>query len=218
MKNILSTFLLLLAAVSVSAQAEQTFQFIDKNGSVIADGATITVSELTPDEFMGDFVNSGLFVKNISSASTLVRVVYEITTIDNGSLQICFPNLCNSQMFKGTYETQSAPIAEGETRDFQTEWFPTAYGRCQVTFSLEEMAQIGIFPNYSYIKIADGPKVTVVFDYPDPAGIASATQHGGRIGNAVFDLQGRRLTASQRHSGLRIVTLPGGRKVKQFIR
>ena len=190
--------LLLCAATAAVAQTDGTFQFVDKSGNAVADGSTITVSELTEDEFLGNYINSGLFVKNTSGEAAVARVVYTISQIDNGSLQVCFPVTCNSKADAGTYETSSGTLQAGERHDLESEWFPTAYGTCQATYRLEVMQQMGVFPNYSYVKTADGPTVTVLFSNPDPANVKGVTYEADAP-VAVYDAQGRPVVAKEHH-------------------
>jgi len=209
MKRLLIPVIVLFAAMAPAlAQTDDTFQFVDKNGSVVSNGTTIVATELTEDEFLGNNINCGLQVKNMSGATAHVRMVYEVSTIDNGSVQVCFPVTCNSQFQQGVYETAAGPMDSGEVRDLQSEWFPLAYGQCVVSYRIELMKQVGFFPRQSYEKVADGPTVSVVFRYDDPAAIAaverSTKQHAQR-----FDLLGRK------HTSLpwRGLTIIDGRKV-----
>ena len=209
MKKLFSSLILFFCAMAPSmAQTGESFQFIDAQDNTVPDGSTITVSELIEDEFMGNNMNSGLKVKNVGLTAEYVRVVYDITTLDNGSLQVCFPVTCNSQEAKGTYETTPGSMAPGAVYDLQSEWFPTAFGTCVVTYRLEVMKQVGLFPYQSYEKVADGPSVTVVFNYADPAHIA-ATQRQASPTSACFDLLGRPVTRMG-SKALRIVRLQDG--------
>ena len=176
MKKLFSSLILFFCAMAPSmAQTGESFQFIDAQDNTVPDGSTITV------------------VKNVGLTAEYVRVVYDITTLDNGSLQVCFPVTCNSQEAKGTYETTPGSMAPGAVYDLQSEWFPTAFGTCVVTYRLEVMKQVGLFPYQSYEKVADGPSVTVVFNYADPARIA-ATKRQASPTSACFDLLGRPVT------------------------
>ena len=89
-KHLLLVFLSLLTTVCAVAQGSSTFQFIDKSGNTVADGASLNVSQLTEDEIMGNFISTGLSVKNVSQSSTVVRISYQIETLDNGLFQLCF--------------------------------------------------------------------------------------------------------------------------------
>lgn len=161
-KHLLLVFLSLLTTVCAVAQGSSTFQFIDKSGNTVADGASLNVSQLTEDEIMGNFISTGLSVKNVSQSSAVVRISYQIETLDNGLFQLCFPSSCISKSETGSFTTTKGTMAAGEVRDLQCEWFPQAYGTCKATLALEVLNDQGT-------KIADGPKVHVTFQYDDPS-------------------------------------------------
>lgn len=212
MKRIVVSCALLVAlAATAVAQADEKFQFVDADGNVIPSGTTIRVSELIEDEFLGNNLNSGLFVKNVTDEQLYVSMAYEVVSIDNGMFQICFPVTCNSQMSPGLYETAAGPLEAGVSSDVQSEWFPETYGSCTVRFQVQEMQQTGFFPKQTWTKVADGPTVTVLFEYADPAAISTATRDvlapsAGRC----YDLQGRLVAQDSRAKGLRIARLPDG--------
>lgn len=212
MRKLLALFALASATIGSMAQVDNTFQFTDKNGSAVENGATITITDVTIDEDFGDlFLNSGLSVKNISDAAADVRVVYDITTMDSGSLQVCFPVTCNVQTKTGVFETATGTKEAGDETSLQSEWFPEVenYGRCTVIYRLELMQRTGEFPFYKYEKAADGPSVTVNYIYADPAGIKDIVSNLPPDA-PTYNLSGRRATTS----GVRIVKLQDGRAVK----
>ena len=95
MKKLFTLFLFsLLSTLCAVAQDSSTFQFVDKGGNTVANGTSLTVSELTEDEIMGNFISTGLSVKNTSDSKASVRISYQIETLDNGMFQICFPSSC----------------------------------------------------------------------------------------------------------------------------
>ena len=163
MKKLLTLFLFsLLSTLCTVAQDSSTFQFVDKNGNTIANGTSLTVSELTEDEIMGNFISTGLSVKNTSETNASVRISYQIETLDNGLFQICFPSSCITKTTTGSFETTNGEMTAGEVRDLQCEWFPEAYGTCKVTLTIEVLNALGT-------KIADGSAVQVSFSYADPS-------------------------------------------------
>lgn len=218
MKRIILNVCLFLCCgvMTAMAQTDGTFQFVDKDGHAIADGSTVTMNELTTDDFLGNFINSGLSVKNVSGEQACIRLVYHITAIDNGSFQVCFPVNCITQDAIGTFVTETGNIQPEAAVGLQSEWFPTAYGRCTTTYSIEVMGETGFAPKISYEKLADGPSVTVIFDYRDPASVTSP-QCEALASTHCYDLQGRRL---DRHAakGLHIERRQDGRVVKLLTR
>ena len=170
MKRIFTTFCFCLCLVSIMAQNLTTLVFADKDGKEIADGNVITANT-TEEDALGDLlVPSGLFIKNLSSESVGVRVKCNVTTLDNGLFQICFPVTCISKSVMGAFDTGSDLISSGELRNLLTEWMPDAYGTCSVTYQIELMKQVNLFPP-TFESLEMGPKVTVNFVYADPSGI-----------------------------------------------
>ena len=190
---------------TVMAQDSDSFQFVDQSGNMVVNGSTVTLSDLKEDLFLGNFISSGLSVKNMSETSAKVRIVYDITTLDNGSFQICFPINCMSRFETGSYTTTADDMNGGEQRDLQCEWFPTAYGICQVRLSIEIL-------NAFSQKTADGSTVTLVFNYADPANVNIDVNANSTIAS-IFNLQGQSTSTS---TGLRIIRLTNGKTLKLF--
>ncbi len=155
--------ILSLCLLSIAATAQE-YVFTDKNGSVYDDGAVINRTEVTDDGFGGLFLPADLFVKKVGAAEgTQVAIQAEITKIDNGSLQLCFPTNCQNYTAAGTYEPNGkATLAVNESKDLETEWVPEGYGECTVTYTAK-----------SYQPLAsEGTAVrtiTVKYKYADPA-------------------------------------------------
>ena len=98
MKKLFTLFLFSLLTIGQTwAQNNDTFQFVDKDGNVVASGTTLTVDQLTEDDIMGNNISTGLSVMNTSGASASLRISYKITILDNGIFQICFPTICVSK-------------------------------------------------------------------------------------------------------------------------
>ena len=158
MNKLFTLCLLLMVAAGLSAQNADTFKFADSNGNILDDEATVSVGELVEDEFMGNYINSGLSVKNTSQSEASIRIAYEIETLDNGSFQICFPENCISKTETGSFTTTKGEMTAGELRSLQCEWFPNEYGTCKARLTIEVLNGLGL-------KTADGPSVNVVFSY-----------------------------------------------------
>ena len=201
MKKFFTLFLFSLLTIGQAwAQNDNTFQFIDKDGNALPSGTTLTVGQLTEDVFLGNFIATGLSVQNVSDAQASLRISYQIETLDNGMFQICFPSNCITKTITGSFETTKGEMAAGEVRDLQCEWFPDTYGTCKATLGIEVLNGIGG-------KIADGPAVTVVFNYQDPSGI-------GQVTTAIvspaerYNLSGQRIMSGQR--GMYVVRMEDG--------
>ena len=206
MKKLFTLFLFfLLSTLLAVAQDSSTLQFVDKSGNTVANGTSLTVSELTEDEIMGNFISTGLFVKNTSGANASVRISYLIETLDNGLFQICFPSSCITKTTTGSFKTTHGEMAAGEVRDLQCEWFPEAYGTCKVALAIEVVNALGT-------KIADGPAVQVAFAYADPSHVDAFSTEVTVLER--YTLQGQPATNS--HQGITIIRLSDGRIVKSF--
>ena len=206
MKKLFTLFLFsLLSTLCAVAQDSSTFQFVDKDGNTVANGTSLTVSELTEDEIMGNFITTGLSVKNTSGSNASVRISYQIETLDNGLFQICFPSSCIPKTTTGSFETTKGEMAAGEVRDLQCEWFPIAYGTCKATLAIEVLSALGT-------KIADGPAIQVTFAYADPSHVGAFSTEA--TVSECYTLQG--LPATSSHQGVTITRLSDGRIIKSF--
>ena len=137
MKKIFTFLSLCLLSIAASAQE---YVFTDKEGNVFEDGAVINRSEVVDDGFGGINLPGNLFVKNVNAEEGCqVAIEAQITKIDNGDLQLCFPTNCQSYSEIGTYEPNGkATLAIGESKDLMTEWLPTAYGECTVIYTAKK--------------------------------------------------------------------------------
>lgn len=137
MKKIFTFLSLCLLSITASAQE---YVFTDAQGNTYDDGVVINRTEVEDDGFGGINLPGNLFVKNVGAAEgSEVAIVAEITKIDNGDLQLCFPTNCHNQSEVGTYETnEKANLAIGEAKDLQTEWIPAEFGECIVTYTAKK--------------------------------------------------------------------------------
>lgn len=149
------------------------------------------------------------------SDDTGIHINYNIQTLENGSLQICFPMTCVSNNASGAFKTDNGMMTGNETRDLQTEWLPDTYGKCTVNYQIELMRQTSVFPP-KYESIGMGPKITINYVYSDPAGINDINGDSKTTIMARYDTSGRRLTDACR--GLNIVKTSDGKVIKQIVR
>ena len=156
--------------VTQAQDADMSFVFVDEEGEILEDGATVVRNTVMFDEYLGEVIYSGISVLNMSGEATdYIKMHYLVEQIDNGTYQICFPTTCNSQTEPGFYETSAGQLM-GDLHDIQSEWFPTADGTCVVTLTIEILSKQGLFPP-SYVHKADGPTLTLKFvkgDLPTP--------------------------------------------------
>ena len=137
MKKIFTFLSLCLLSITASAQE---YVFTDAQGNTYDNGVVINRTEVEDDGFGGINLPGNLFVKNVGAAEgSEVAIVAEITKIDNGDLQLCFPTNCHNQSEVGTYETnEKATLAIGESKNLMTEWVPVEYGECIVTYTAKK--------------------------------------------------------------------------------
>ncbi len=177
--------LLCIFMMGTAAFAQDLYVFCDKEGNVYEDGATIVCSEVEDDGFGTIMVPSGLYVKNVGAPSGYsASAVADITKKDNGAVQLCFPTNCISYSTVGKQaETEKGTLAQGETKNMMTEWLPTAYGECTVTYTLKIYQ--GLFSKGSRT-------ITVNYLYADPASI-SQVKNGTTAKVTYYNLKGQRV-------------------------
>lgn len=224
------SLLLFVAAMFVggaaNAQIDNTLQFVDANGNVIEDGATVNgeVEYIDMDALGGYYqVNRGLYVKNNSSETVGVSVAGEITRMDNGRVDCCFPSDCRSLYSVGAFEAKSGiKEASAEPYSFSTEWFPasnTSYGQCTATFTLmlREVVDNGFFETAGKV-IAQGPSVTVNFVFDEEsAGIAGVETVENNEPVGYYTLDGQKLSAP-RKGAVNIVKYANGKTAKIVVK
>lgn len=153
-----------MAVMQLSAQdIDRSFVFVDENnGTELENGATV-VRDLVEEYDEGvEVIYSGLMVKRSSNpSSNYVRMRYKITTLDNGTYQLCFPSNCEKQTVVGEYVTKEGTLMMNP-QPLQSEWFPSDFGSCVVELTIEVMRQVSSFPP-QYEHLADGPALTLRF-------------------------------------------------------
>ena len=216
-----------MAVCGMNAMAQtdlETFQFVDKNGNVVADGSEITVYE--PETVNGSLqINSGLFVKNTTGKDQAVGLDLNITNMDNGQFSCCFPSNCKDVFSAGNFVDVNTPglflIEEGEQQSLMSEWKPAAYGKCQAVFQLKvyNVVELDIegtkIPDVGDFK-AYGPKVTINFMYLDPTGVNGVVDNANAKVVNRYNAAGMRINSAVR--GLNIETLSNGKTIKRIVK
>ena len=152
----------MLAWPAMAQEIDESYVFMDEEGNIIENGATVVRNVVEPFDEVSDVIYSGISVLNLGgSTSDYIKMIYVIDRIDNGTYQICFPTTCNMQTEVGVYETGIGQLM-GDLQDIQSEWFPVADGECVVTLTIEIFTKMGFFPP-TYIHKADGPTITLRF-------------------------------------------------------
>mgnify|MGYP004477364321 FL=1 len=216
-----------MAVCGMNAMAQtdlETFQFVDKDGNVVADGSEITVYE--PETVNGSVqINSGLFVKNTTGKDQAVGLDLNITSMDNGQFSCCFPSNCKDIFSAGNFVDVNTPglflIEEGEQQTLMSEWKPAAYGKCQAVFQLKVYNVVE--QDIEGIKIPDvgdfkayGPKVTINFMYLDPTGVNGVVDNSNAKVVNRYNAAGMRINSAVR--GLNIETLSNGKTIKRIVK
>ena len=184
-----STLLILLTLFGLSASGQlTTFEFVDSDGNVVPDGTTLTLTEVTEEEDFGtgefyQVMYAGLSVRNTTGTQAALRVLADVTRLDGGTYQLCFPINCMSTTETGLLTTESGMLPANAVQGLLTEWFPAGEGGCDVSVKIQVMNAIGQFPNVRYTPLGDGPTVTLHFRN----GITDAVA-GDLDGNGVVDV------------------------------
>lgn len=152
----------ILAWPAMAQEIDESYVFMDEEGNIIENGATVVRNVVESFDEVSDVIYSGISVLNLGGSTTdHIKMNYVINRIDNGTYQICFPTTCNMQTEVGVYETGIGQLM-GDLQDIQSEWFPVADGECVVTLTIEIFTKMGFFPP-TYIHKADGPTITLRF-------------------------------------------------------
>lgn len=231
-KSLLLFVAAMLVGGAANAQTDNTLQFVDASGNVVEDGATVNgeVEYIDAGAYGGYYqVNSGLYVKNNSSETVGVSVAGEITRLDNGRLDCCFPSKCRSLYSVGAFDfEEDADVLEdsAEPYPFSTEWFPesnTSYGQCTATFRLVLREVVynsigGIQIPAAGDVIAQGPSVTVNFVFDEEsAGITGIETVEDNEPVGYYTLDGQKLSAP-RKGAVNIVKYANGKTAKTFVK
>ena len=137
MKKVFTLCLGLMSMLALHAQSNFPIQFADKDGNIIADGTTLTITDYEEDEYTG--------------------------AMSNGAFQSCFPVNCMQASAVGDYTTSDGALAAGALKSMQTEWLPAAEGSCSVTYQLVTYKKNPITQKWT--KDQEGPAVTLNFNY-----------------------------------------------------
>lgn len=225
MKRVFISAIAALLCIGASAQSDlTTLQVVDKNGNVVADGATLEFSE-TEGSGSDLMIPTGLSVKNTTGTDQGVGIDINLSRLDNGEFSCCFPANCANAKKTGEYiDFNAAAILEAnETRPILTEWIPQKYGKCTATLQFKvynivekEIPGIGIkIPEPGDLK-AYAQKITVNFEYKDPAGINDLSSDNNAKVVSRYNANGTRVSSD--FKGLAIEKLSNGKTIKRIIK
>lgn len=223
MKRVFISAIAALLCIGASAQSDlTTFQVVDKNGNAVADGATLEFSET--EVLNGALqIPTGLSVKNTTGTDQAIGIDINLSKIDNGNFSCCFPSSCTDVSKAGEYKDYNAPgiLEAGETKEILTEWIPQTYGKCTATLQFKvytivekELFDIKI-PEAGDFK-AYAQKITVNFEYKDPAGINDLSSDNNAKVVSRYNANGTRVSSD--FKGLAIEKLSNGKTIKRIIK
>ena len=209
MKKIYSlAFCLAMGVETLFAQKNTDLQFvtIDEDGNetgVVEDGATIDASTLVEDAFQGNFISTGLGVKNTTDSGKRVQIDYELISLDNGEITCCF-STCANYSKNGTYYSPllsksgnrvNLPVVKkNSVSDLAGEWFYAAKGKATVKFTIKVGTANSSKTDSEGIvyDVVEGPSVTVNF----LNGVVSGINHAKTddvVSTSYVDLAGRKV-------------------------
>lgn len=187
MKKLILIITLLTGSLVAFAQTiDNTFSFIDADGNVVNDGKTVNLTTVEEDEDpetgeISVLMPSGMSVLNNNSTPAAMRINMTIERMDGGIYQICFPINCLSYNELGFYQTPATSIEGGGQRNLNTEWLPDENGICNVKLQIEVMMEMGTFPNFRYVHLADGPTITLHYNYGIPETVEGDINNDGLV-------------------------------------
>lgn len=210
---------------SDGGNAFSSLQFVRSDGTLIPDGAILIVDSAEQSPFGENIMNSGLFLRNSGDEAVVAAIEVDISSLDAGTLQCCFPQNCQSYDAAGTYLTPTGTLsAASHPQNLRTEWifFDSGYeGQATARFRVKVFRQDGATP------LGYGPTVSVCFASPALTGIKSATVNDAAslalgfppFSNkssssaspsllGIYDISGRRFSALQK--GLNILRYSDG--------
>lgn len=218
------TLLFTFLAVGMSSYAQeagdQTFQFQYEDGTVVEDGATIWLSEVTESETGESQIETGLYIKNTTNEKAAGRMEADLTNMPNGEFACCaFGNCMRTSV--AAVQTFSKKIVEaGAVEDIMTEWIPVedGYATWTSTFQIQVLnITTDMFGNEKAGNdvIALGSKITVNFQYV-PTGIKDVDVDGNAEVVARYSSNGQQLNAPAK--GVNILKLSNGKTIKQIVK
>jgi len=206
MKKIFTLFAAVLMSGMAMAQVDETFVFVDADGNKVADGTTIVVNTVNDKRQMV----IPLKVKKMTDADSFGGMWENIDAKPNGDWQTCAFGNCVPLSASGF--SSKGQMNKDAVAAIDTEWMPAENGYA----TWEATLQIRVFEAKGSIfspdtktpgdEIAQGAKVTVRFEYSDPAGV-NAVKVDGKAGKC-YTLSGQLVEKPSR--GLYIMD---GRKV-----
>lgn len=188
MKLRLLNFLGMLACAFVGMQAQTSSDdvvFVNAKGETIAPNATLNVSKVEDDVFTPGQkqMHTELFISNRSGKTQKMKLSYNIE-MQEGQLEVCAFESCNSHEEAGTYQLEPKDMAAAGREVLSIKHMFATKGNGKVVLQIIIMEDEG----NGNMTEKNGPKLTVNF-MPETAGIASSPIQTGGIYD-VYDTNG----------------------------
>lgn len=180
MKLRLLSFLGMLACAFAGMQAQTSpddVVFVNAKGETIAPDATLNVNKVEDDVFTPGQkqMHTELFISNRSGKSQKVKLSYNIE-MQEGQLEVCAFESCNSHEEAGTYQLESKDMAATNRKELSIKHTFATKGHGKVVLQIIIMEDEG----NGKMTEKNGPKLTINF-IPETAGIASSPIPAGGI-------------------------------------
>jgi len=169
MKKLFTLCSAIILGLGAFAQEEldETFQFVDDSGNIVADGTTIVINQLNGEGQMA----IPLSVRNVSGEKAAVSMYETIDAMPNGTWQTCAFGNCMMLSETG-YSPKNIMTADYEG-SIQTEWIPeegqfaTWEAKLQIhVFNIVRQSRFGVITEVAGNEVIGyGPTVTVRFEY-----------------------------------------------------
>lgn len=112
-------FTLLAAAWCSMAALAQSFQLETKDGTVIPNGATVTLKGEMADMMIYGQLNAHVFARNLTDAN--IGLIVEMKVVSGGDVTICWANNCVPVTVGNTYTTGTGVAQANEANDLLIE-------------------------------------------------------------------------------------------------
>lgn len=188
MKLRLLVFLGMLACAFASVQAQTSTNdvvFVNAKGETIAPNSVLNVNKVEDDVFTPGQkqMHTELFISNRSSKTQKVKLSYNIE-MQEGLLEVCAFESCNSHEEAGTYQLESKDMAATSREDLFIKHMFATKGSGKIVLQIIIMEDEG----NGKMTEKNGPKLTINF-IPETAGVASSPIPAGGIYD-IYDTNG----------------------------
>ncbi len=202
MKKLLMVFAAFLVANTINAQAtDHTFEFVDKSGNIVPDGSVITVNTVE-DNGLELILPIPLAVKATGETDKGGTIKVDASAMPNGSFKICSFGNCILKSTPCIFNSSKGKLNNITKESIAAEWIPAEEGTWTATLQLQvvDPEYDDMNEAYVYNKVtADGPKVTVHFEYGQSAGIDDLTSNPSSCGLEYYNVLGQKVSSPQKH-------------------